>query len=151
MVFLYIWVRALLLEFVTFSLDVPLLIILHSSIPFPLFHYRTCWGILLIPRYWAYLTSLKSQTWDVQLKIPTGGLVLRIFTFWKNPSTSAGFECAYVGSWAEHVTPIPPRPTLCIHRTIILNIFGDIKEKENKSTCRPSARSQGTNSWQLEV
>ena len=29
-----------------------------------------------------------------QLKIPPGGLVLKIFTSWKNPSTSAGFEPA---------------------------------------------------------
>ena len=34
------------------------------------------------------LTSLKSQTWDHQLKVPPGGLGLRIFTSWKkNPWT----------------------------------------------------------------
>ena len=33
-----------------------------------------------------------------QLKVPTGGLVLRIFTSWKYPSTSAGFEPANLGS-----------------------------------------------------
>ena len=31
---------------------------------------------------------------DPQLKVPPGGIVLRIFTSWKNPSTSAGFESA---------------------------------------------------------
>ena len=36
----------------------------------------------------------------VQLKIPPGGLVLRIFTSWKNPSTSVGFEPVNLGSWA---------------------------------------------------
>ena len=40
------------------------------------------------------LTSLKSQTRDPQLKVHPGGLVLRILTSWKNPSTSAGFEPA---------------------------------------------------------
>ena len=35
-----------------------------------------------------------------QLKIPPGGLVFRIFTSWKNPSTSAVFEPANLGSRA---------------------------------------------------
>ena len=55
------------------------------------------------------LTSLKSQTREPQLKVPSGGHVLKIFTSWKNPSTSAGFEPAHLGSRGEHVTPRPPR------------------------------------------
>ena len=51
------------------------------------------------------LKSLKSQTRDPQLKVPPGGLVLRIFTSWKNSSTSAGFEPANLGSRGEHVNP----------------------------------------------
>ena len=35
--------------------------------------------------------SLKSQTQDPQRKVPPGGLGLRIFTSWKNPSTSGKF------------------------------------------------------------
>ena len=35
------------------------------------------------------------------LKVPPGGLMLRIFTSWKNPSTSAGFEPANLGSRGE--------------------------------------------------
>ena len=59
---------------------------------------------------WGSLTSLKSQIRDPQLKDPPGGgLVLRIFTSWKNPSTSAGFEPADHGFRGEHVTPRPPR------------------------------------------
>ena len=57
------------------------------------------------------LTSLKSQTRDPQLKVPPGGLVLRIFTSWKNPSTSAGFEPANLGYRGEYITPRPPRST----------------------------------------
>ena len=53
------------------------------------------------------LTSLKFQTRDLQLKVPPGGLVLRIFTSWKNSSTSVGFEPANFGSRDEHVTPRP--------------------------------------------
>ena len=54
------------------------------------------------------LTSLKSQTRNPQLKVLPGGLVLRIFTSWKNASSSAGFEPANHGSRGEHVTPRPP-------------------------------------------
>ena len=50
-------------------------------------------------------------TRDSQLKVPPEGLVLRIFTSWKSSSTTAGFEPANLGSWGEHVTPRPPRPT----------------------------------------
>ena len=42
---------------------------------------------------------------------PPGGLVLRIFTSWKNPSTSARFQPVNLGFWGEHVTPRPPRWT----------------------------------------
>ena len=48
------------------------------------------------------------QTRDPQLKVPPGGLVLRIFTSWTNPSISAGFEPANLGSRGEHGTPRPP-------------------------------------------
>ena len=44
---------------------------------------------------------------EPQLKVPTGG----IFTSWKIPSTSTGFELAKLGSRGEHVTPRPSRPT----------------------------------------
>ena len=60
---------------------------------------------------WSYLTSLKFQTRDPHLKIPPGGLVLRIFTSWKNPSTSAEFEHANLGCRNEHITPRLPRQT----------------------------------------
>ena len=59
---------------------------------------------------WASLTSFKSQTWDPQLKVLPGGLVLRIFTSWKNPSISVGFEPSNLRSRGEHVIPRPPRP-----------------------------------------
>ena len=60
---------------------------------------------------WCSLISLKSQNRDPQLEVPPGGMVLRIFTSWKNPSTSVGYEPASLGSRGEHVTPKPPRPT----------------------------------------
>ena len=60
---------------------------------------------------WGSLTSLKSQTRDPQLKVPPGRLLLMIFMFWRNPSTSTGFELANLGSRGEHFTPRPPSPT----------------------------------------
>ena len=62
----------------------------------------------LLFQAWGSLTSLKSQTRDTQVKVPFGGHVLRIFTSWKNSSTSAWFEPANLGSRGEHS---PPRPT----------------------------------------
>ena len=71
---------------------------------------------------WGSLTSLKSQTRDPQIEVPPGGLVLRIFTSWKNPSTSAGFEPANLKSRSKHVTPRPPRPTYKVLNKIDLNL-----------------------------
>ena len=53
---------------------------------------------------WGYLTSLKSQTRDPQLKVSPGGLKLRVFTSWKK-SIDLGFELANLGSRSDHVTP----------------------------------------------
>ena len=58
---------------------------------------------------WGFLTSLKSQTREPRIKVPPGGLVLGIFTSWKNPSTSAGFEPGNLDSRGEHDAPRPPR------------------------------------------
>ena len=60
---------------------------------------------------WGSFTSLKSQTRDPQLKVPPGGLGLRLFTSWKNPLTSAGFKPTNLGSRGEYITPRAPRPT----------------------------------------
>ena len=61
-----------------------------------------------------YLTRLKSQTRDLQLKVPPEGLVLIIF------SSSAGFESANLGSRDEHVTPRLQRPNWCPGNKILL-------------------------------
>ena len=63
--------------------------------------------------------SLKSQTRDPQLKVPPGGLVLRIFTSRKNPLTSVWFEPTNLGSRGKHVTPRPPRLTCYIHTSVL--------------------------------
>ena len=68
---------------------------------------------------WGSLASLKSQTRDPQLKVPPGGLVLKIFTSWKNSSTSTGLEPANLGSRS----PRPPRPTLLILLLDIIHFY----------------------------
>ena len=78
---------------------------------------------------WGSLTRLRSQTQDPQLEVTPGGLVLRIFKSWKNPSTSAGFEPANLGARGEHVTPRPSRPTTF---TLILPFFIRWTSKKNR-------------------
>ena len=60
---------------------------------------------------WANI-NLQDRAWNFrlgnpQIKVLPGGLVLRIFTSWKNPSTSTGFEPVNFGSRGEHSTPRP--------------------------------------------
>ena len=70
------------------------------------------WGLIF--QAWGSLTSLESLTREPQLKVPPGGLVLKIFTSWKNSLISAVFEPANFGSRGKHVTPRPPGPTSSI-------------------------------------
>ena len=51
---------------------------------------------------------MKFQTRDLLLNVPPGGLSAQDFYVLKNPSTSAGFEPANLGSQDENVTPRPP-------------------------------------------
>ena len=62
------------------------------------------------------LTSLKSQTRDPQLKVPPGGLVLKVFTFRKNPSTSARFEPTNFGSGAHYPETTEADTTIFTHK-----------------------------------
>ena len=61
---------------------------------------------------------------DLQPKIPPRGHVLRIFTSWKNPSTSDGFEPASLGSRGENFTPRPPSSTTLTGRPTAKRLFG---------------------------
>ena len=73
------------------------------SIPHSYCHYQRA-QILLKMVSFIYLTSLKSQTRDPKLKVSPGGLVLRIFTSWKNPSTSVGVWTRepWISMWARY-------------------------------------------------
>ena len=70
---------------------------------------------------WGSLMSMKYHTRDPQLRVPPGGLVLRIFTLWKNPSSSVGFEPANLGSRGEHITLRQPRPTRAYHIFVLMD------------------------------
>ena len=60
-------------------------------------------SVTTVEKWLRKITSPKSQTRDSRSKISPGGLVLRIFTSWNNPSTSAGFEPAKFRSRVEHL------------------------------------------------
>ena len=88
---------------------------------------------------WGSLTSPKSQTRDPQLKVPPpGGLVLRIFTSWKNPSTSAN-----LGSQGEHVTLRPPTPT----EKVKINVKKTPQDSGLASVCPGGDRTQDPCLW----
>ena len=111
----------------------------YSEIWYPLLYYLVLMGWSLLPQCTATFSDIlwppnvAIRTWICRLKfaqrpifsglrfwnlrletpgikVPPGGLLLRIFTSWKNPSTSARFEPMYLGSQGEHITPRPLRP-----------------------------------------
>jgi hypothetical protein len=53
-----------------------------------------------------------STTWDKRLYFPSEGSRAEDFFALKNPTASAGFESAYLGTKGQHATPRPPKP-LC--------------------------------------
>ena len=56
---------------------------------------------------WSF-TCRKSTTWDKRLYFPSEGR--RTEDFFKNPTASAGFEPANLGTKCQHATSRPPKP-----------------------------------------
>jgi hypothetical protein len=52
--------------------------------------------------------------------------VLRIFFALKNPTASAGFEPANLGTKGQHDTPRPPKPLSCIKDPESYDDFADL-------------------------
>jgi len=52
----------------------------------------------------------KSTTWDRRLYFPSEGRRAEDFFTLKNPTASAGFEPANLGTKGQHATPRPPKP-----------------------------------------
>ena len=67
--------------------------------------------------------SVKSQTRDPGLKSLPEDLCSWFLRPEKNPSTSAGFAPANLGSLGEHGAPRPPRPTTTSLYEYILCLF----------------------------
>jgi len=57
-------------------------------------------------------TCRKSTTWDRRLYFPSEGRRAEDFFALKNPTASAGFEPANLGTKGHHATPRPPK-SLC--------------------------------------
>ena len=50
------------------------------------------------------------MTWDPRLYFPSEGRRAEDFFAPKNPTASAGFETANLGTKGQHATPRPPKP-----------------------------------------
>jgi hypothetical protein len=59
-------------------------------------------------------TRRKSTTWDRRLYYPSEGRRAEDFFVLKNPSASAGFEPANLGTKGQHATSRPPKPLGCV-------------------------------------
>ena len=55
-------------------------------------------------------TCRKSTTWDRRLYFPSEGRRAEDFFALKNPTASAGFEPANLGTIGQHATSRPPKP-----------------------------------------
>jgi len=58
------------------------------------------------------LHASKSTTWDRRLYFPSEGRRAKDFFALKNPSASAVFESANLGTKGQHANPRPPKPLL---------------------------------------
>ena len=79
---------------------------------------------------------------------PSGGLALRIFTSWKNPSTSAGFKLANLIFQGEQIIPRSPRPTTY---TLYIYIYIYIYTTYTLYICRYSKNSNFRGSDRLQI
>ena len=57
-------------------------------------------------------TCCKSTTWDWRLYFPSEGRRAEDFLTLKNPTASAGFEPANLGTKGQHTTSRPPKPLM---------------------------------------
>jgi len=61
----------------------------------------------------------QSTTWDRRLYFPSEGRHAEDFFALKNPTASAGFETATLGTKGQHATPRPPKPIPTIYNSQI--------------------------------
>ena len=70
-------------------------------------------------------TCRKSTTWDRRLYLPSEGRRAEDIFALKNPTASAGFEPANLGTKDQHATSRPPKPLLCCIRNKHYTSFKD--------------------------
>ena len=68
-------------------------------------------------------TCRKSATWDRRLYFPSEGRRAEDFFSLKNPTASAGFEPAKLGTKGQHATSRPPKPIYIYVYTLHLRAF----------------------------
>ena len=70
-------------------------------------------------------TCCKYATWDKRLYFPSEGRRAEDFFALKNPTASAGFEPANLGTKGQHATSRPPKPlVLYCHHTHFIGYYG---------------------------
>ena len=91
-------------------------------------------------------------------KVPPGGLVLRIFTSWKSPSTSVGFEPANLRITHRIIKEILAIKIINVllwetYTRIFIDIFNLIysyKKSANLKICNSEHYSDATDTWKLD-
>ena len=76
-------------------------------------------------------TCHKSTTWDKRLYLPSEGRRAEDFFALRNPTASAGFEPANLGTKGQHGTPRPPKPLSLILSHLL---FSELKSANTFST-----------------
>ena len=66
----------------------------------------------LYSRHYGSFACRKSTTWDRGIYFSSEGRRAEDFFALKNPTASAGFEPASLGTKGQHATPRPPKPIL---------------------------------------
>jgi len=80
--------------------------------------FRQIWPRIRLPRNSRAFTCRKSATWDRRLYFPSEGRRAEDFFALKNPTVSAGFEPANLGTKGQHATSRPPKPISKWYRRI---------------------------------
>jgi len=78
--------------------------------------FRQIWPRIRIPRNSRDLLHAANGTWDRRFYFPFEGKRAVDFFALKNPTASAGFEPANLGTKAQHATSRPPKPLFWVVR-----------------------------------
>ena len=76
---------------------------------------------LKMPDFHVTFTCRKSTTWNKRLYFPSEGRLAEDFFALKNPTASAGFEPANLGTKGQHATSRPPK-LLNVYVTLLLSV-----------------------------